>query len=175
MVPTAARPDAVQAPVNRPGGSGVVGGVALLLLTLPCLVGLFAAFEAEQHKPSVAAWAAGLVGFLLLASVWLVWAGIVLVARRRTGALLVPGIVGLVAATVGLLVVVPRALTAGRGAEEYFESRLLLFVIATVGAAAAGNVLAARGSSAGRVLHWLSPLGMLGGIAYLAYLIVTYG
>jgi hypothetical protein len=153
----------------------VVGGVTLLLLTLPCLVGLFAAFEIEQHNPAVAGWATGLMVFLLLASVWLVWAGIVLVARRPSPALLAPGIVGLVATTVGVLVVLPHALMDGRGAEEFFPSRLLLFVTVTVGAAAAGNVLAARGSPAGRVLHWLSPLGMLAGIAYLAYLIVTYG
>ena len=153
----------------------MAGGVALLLLTLPCLVGVFAAFEAEQHKSSVAGWAAGLMVFLLLASVWLVWAGIVLVARRPAPALLVPGIVGLVSAIVGLLVLVPRVLTAGRGAEEYFESRLLLFVTATIAAAAAGNVLAACGLAAGHVLHWLSPLGILAGVTYLAYLIVTSG
>jgi hypothetical protein len=169
MVPVDARGGAPPALANRPGAAGVLGGVVLLLLLLPCLLGAYAAFFQAGHNRALAGWAAGLTLFLLLTSTWLAWAGVVLVSRRPAASLLAPGIVGLVAAAVGGLVNLPHALMSARATEGVVESRAILMLTATIGVAAVGNILAARGSSSGRALHWLSPLGALAGIAFVLY------
>lgn len=169
MVPVDARGGQKAELANRPGYSGVIGGVVLLLLVLPCLFGAYVAFFQSQHNRDAVGWTEGLTVFLLLTTVWLAWAGVALTFRRPPSSLRAPGIVGVVAATVGLLVNLQHALAVGRMQVGFFESRALLFVVLSIGAAAAGNVLAARGSPAGRLLHWLSPLGALAGIAFVMY------